>query len=111
MLKNNKGYLLAECMMALFLFTAVSMICLPYVYTLYREKETNKQLMYTTEQIDLAVIQISITQTLPKDNKWVHSETEYKLINKKGGEDENTICIQFKGENGKNYEKCSGYTL
>lgn len=109
MLRNNKGYLLVECMMGLILFTAVTSICLPFIYKLYQEKKTTKQLLYAIEEADLAAARYGLNKIQEPDKMWVHHGTQYSLLTKKGAADEYELCVEFKGANGKDYKTCAGY--
>ena len=109
MLRKNEGYLLIECMMGLVLLTVISSFCLSYFYRLHQESKTTKQLVYAINEADAAAAKYGIDKYPLENKKWIHLGTEYTLSSIKGVMNEYTICIVFKGENGKEYKKCADY--
>jgi hypothetical protein len=97
--------MLLESMLGLLLLTAITSICLPYVYVLHQEQKTTEQLMYAFEEAE----RISVNKVQVIDKEWNQNGTKYSLLNKKGVTDEYAFCIQFEASNEKEYEACASY--
>jgi hypothetical protein len=109
MLRNNKGYLLLECLLALVLLTAVFSICLPFINKSFQEHKSSKQLLYAIEEVDLIAVNFSLNNVPPADKEWERDGIMYTLLTKKGATDAYKFCIVFEGSNEKGYETCSHY--
>ena len=109
MYRNNNGYLLIECMMGLVLFTAVSAMSIHFIYDIYKESKTTKQLLYAINEADFAAAKYGTAKSILENTEWEKLGTTYSLFQKKGVSDEYEICIVFKGENGKEYKTCASY--
>jgi hypothetical protein len=107
MLKNNKGYLLVECMMGLLLFSVAVSVCFPLVNKLYQENQTTKQLLYAINEADSAIATYSLNHTVIADRRWNYLNTSYSLQTNNTAEEGYEICIVFQGANKKEYKKCA----
>ncbi|MDR7072715.1 hypothetical protein [Fictibacillus barbaricus] len=108
MFQNSKGYLLIECMMGLVIFTAVSAMSIHFVYDIYKESKTTRQLLYAVNEADFAAANYGFNKTL-ENKEWDQLGTTYLLKYQKGVSDEYEICIIFRGENGKEYKTCAAH--
>ncbi|MGC4376546.1 type II secretion system protein [Fictibacillus sp. Mic-4] len=104
MLKDGKGYLLLETILALSILGIVTASTVPMLYTLYKERFTIKQ---NSEAIDLlhnSLNDYMLYSTLP--DPIVKGTTATFTIRYLPNGGEPKICVSFNGKNSRKYERC-----